>query len=187
MELSVHRFLPDADNALWGLYERAFDELRAEAVQRHLMTHSEFVQVMEDGRIDKLLVTDDAGRVGAMATMTNELDAVPLIEPEYFARRWPELYGDKRVWYVGFVAVDPEHQNAHAMARLIGRMCAEVGDDSGVICVDICRHREAVSKLSEVIERQANRFTPGVTRIDLDAQVFWAYEFPVAPAVSLPA
>jgi hypothetical protein len=176
--LTVHRALADSGEALWGLYERAFDELRGAAVQRHLMTHGEFRQVMDDERVDKLVVTDDDGQVGALATMTNELDAVPLVEPQYFARRWPDLYRDKRVWYVGFVAVDPEHQNAHAMATLIGRMCGAVGDGKGVICVDICRHREAVSKLSETIERQANRITPGVTRIDLDAQVYWGYEFP---------
>jgi hypothetical protein len=178
VQLSTHRHLADHDEQLWGLYQRSFEELRAAAVQRHLMTHSEFRAVMTDDRVDKFVVTDDAGRVGAMATMTNELDAVPLIAPEYFAARWPLLYDEKRVWYVGFVAVDPDHQNAHAMAGLIGRMCAEVGRGSGVICVDICRYREAASRLSEVIERQANRFTPGVTRVELDAQLYWGYEFP---------
>lgn len=177
MQLTTYTRLDDTDDRYWALYERAFDELRSAAVQRHLMTRAEFRAGLADERVLKLVVTDDEGRTGAMATMTNALDAVPLISPEYFARRWPALYAEKRVWYVSFVAVDPGHQNAGAMARLIGRMLEEFGGGSGLICVDICRYREQASRLSEVIERQANRVLPGVKRIDLDAQVYWGYEY----------
>jgi hypothetical protein len=177
LQLTTHTRLDDPDDGFWRLYECAFEELRATAVQRHLMTRDEFHAVMAEERILKLVVTDENGRPGALATITNALDAVPLIAPEFFARRWPTLYAENRVWYVSFVAVEPGHQNAGAMARLIRRMCDELGGRSGLICVDICRYREQASRLSEVIERQANRALPGMTRINLDAQTYWGYEY----------
>jgi ribosomal protein S18 acetylase RimI-like enzyme len=177
LELTTCTHLDDPGDRLWGLYLRAFEELRSAAVQRHLMNEGEFRAVLADERILKLVVTDDEGRTGGMATMTNVLHAVPLIAPEYFERKYPVLYAQNRVWYVSFVAVDPDHQSAGAMARLIGRMLEELGGRSGLICVDICRYRETASRLSEVIERQANRVMPGIKRIDLDAQVYWGYEY----------
>jgi hypothetical protein len=179
VQLAVVGTLSDPEGELWGLYQRAFDDLRVLAVQRHIMIRDEFDAVMADERVDKYVVTDADGTVAALATMTNELTAVPLISPEYFAHRWPDLYTKQRVWYVGFVAVEPAFQAQGVMQRIIDRMCAEVdGDAGGVICLDVCEYRETAQRLPTAIEGQANRSTPGITRIRLDAQVYWGYEFP---------
>jgi hypothetical protein len=58
-------------------------------------------------------------------------------------------------------------------------MCQAVDDESGgVICLDVCEYRESSVRLPAVIEGQANRSRPGITRVRLDAQVYWGYEFP---------
>jgi len=179
VDLAVVRVLDDPDGRLWRLYERAFDDLRVLAVQRHIMIRSEFDAVIADDRIDKYVVTGSDGTVTALATMTNELDAVPLISPEYFAHRWPDLHAKQRVWYVSFVAVDPVHQARGVMQRIIDAMCAAVDETAGgVICLDVCEYRETAQRLPTAIESQANRARPGITRVRLDAQVYWGYEFP---------
>jgi len=188
VRLTVVRRVDDPTGELWALYERAFDDLRTLAVQRHVMNHAEFAALMADERVEKFVVTADDGALAALATMTNDLPVLPLISPEYFAHRWPELYAAGRVWYVSFVAVDPVHHNAGVMNRIIDLMCQEAGcadgtgpadgGVGGVICVDICEYREFEQKLPTAIERQAGRHTPGVQRQRLDAQVYWAYEFP---------
>jgi hypothetical protein len=185
VHLAVVRTVDDTSGECWELYQRAFEDLRVLAVQRHLMNHAEFHAIMVDERVEKFLVTDDDGHLTALATMTNDLPVLPLISPDYFAHRWPELYAARRVWYVSFVAVDPAHHNAGVMNRIIERMCREAEDGTpndtgvgGVICVDICEHREDAQRLPVAIERQAGRHTPGVKRLRLDAQVYWAYEFP---------
>jgi hypothetical protein len=179
VRLAVVSSVADPDGELWGLYQRAFDDLRVLAVQRHIMVRDEFDAVLADDRIDKYVVTDSDGSVAALATMTRELDAVPLISPEYFAHRWPDLYAKQRVWYVSFVAVDPAHQARGVMQRIIDRMCAAVdGTAGGVICLDVCEYREASQRLPTAIEGQANRARPGIVRVRLDAQVYWGYEFP---------
>ena len=56
------------------------------------MYRAEFHDVLADERVDKYVVTAPDGSLAALATMTNELAVVPLISPDYFAHRWPELY-----------------------------------------------------------------------------------------------
>lgn len=103
--------LEDSAGEYWSLYENAFDDLRSLAVQRHLMLRPEFDELMLDKRVMKYAVRDEErGRVAALATMTNDLHAVHLISPEYFQRRWPQLYAEQRIWYVSFVAVEPDYQ-----------------------------------------------------------------------------
>ena len=82
--------VPDGDlrETLWKLYEDSFAELRSLAVQRHLMYRSEFDEVMDDPRISKYLALEDNGTPVGIATYTNDLEAVPLIAPEYFERHW---------------------------------------------------------------------------------------------------
>jgi hypothetical protein len=179
VHLTVHPKIDDSSGQYWNLYQRAFDDLRGVAVQRHLMYENEFAAVAADDRVAKYVVTDSQrGRVAALATMTNDLNAVPLISPEYFAQHWATLYQARKIWYVSFVAVEPDYQGTGAMGLLIGRMCQEVGSDGGVICVDICEHNETRHRLPTAIGALANTYTPGVNRKRLDAQVFWAYEFP---------
>jgi GNAT superfamily N-acetyltransferase len=181
VELAVHRRVrADAADDLWGVYERAFQELRAQAVQRHLLTRKEFEEILADERVGKYVVTDPArgGAACGLATLTNELSAVSLISPDYFAARWPELYDDRLIWYVGFLAVDPDYQGTGAIARLIGRLCAEVASTGGVIAADICEFNEEAMRLPTAFARLGRTFSPGLKQQRLDAQVYWAYEFP---------
>lgn len=178
MEQLVTGRLEDGDGEHWALYEEAFDDLRSLAVQRHLMIRPEFDELMLDKRVSKYVVRDpERNRVAALATMTNDLDAMHLISPDYFQRRWPDLYAAGRIWYVGFVAVDPDYQGTGAMTLLIQMMCRNVGGSSGLVCLDICEH-ETRQRLATAIEQLAGTFMPGVQRERLDAQVYWAYTFP---------
>lgn len=178
MELIVTSQIEDSNREHWDLYESAFQDLRSQAVQRHLMNDAEFKELMLDARVTKYVVRDPAtGRPAALATLTNDLAAVPLVSPEYFARHWPELYAQGRVWYVGFVAVEPEYQGSPAMGHLIERLCADVSAAEGMFVLDICEHRSR-RLLAAGIERIAGQHLPGLRRTRLDAQVFWGYEFP---------
>ena len=179
MELGVHQDIDDEQGKHWELYQRAFAEMRTTAVQRHLMHRGEFDQVMHDDRITKYVVRDpDRGRLSGLATMTSDLDAVPLIEPEYFKHHYPDLVAVGRLHYVSFVAVDPDYQGTGTMGLIIGEMCQQVSPTGGMICLDIAERNEAVHHLPTAIERIGNTFSPGTARHRLDAQVFWAYRLP---------
>lgn len=179
MELAVHTVIDSEHGAYWQLYQRAFAELRVTAAQRHVMLHEEFVTVLGDPRVIKYVVQDTArDRLSGLATMTNDLEAVPLISPEYFAHRYPGTVATASLWYVGFVAVDPDYQGTGTFGMIIGEACRRVAPSGGVICLDVSEGSEIVHHLPSAIERIGNTFAPGTTKRRLDAQVYWAYQFP---------
>lgn len=156
----------------WRLYHSAFEHLNTLTVQRHLLRRDEFDDIAADHRIEKWLVVGDDGQLLGLATYTNILDAWPLISPEYFQRRWPEQYALSRIWYCGFVAVQPHAPNT-TFLQLITDMYKVAEDADGVIGLDICRYNDETYRLGR-------RVIAGLTRIsggNVDAEVADAQQF----------
>ncbi|MEV6349040.1 hypothetical protein [Actinoplanes sp. NPDC051851] len=174
--------IPDEmQKAAWELYEGAFKDLRSLAVQRHLMYRSEFDEVMRDPRIDKYLCLDDSGNLCGLSTFTNDLDAVPLIAPEYFERRWPEMYQEKKIWYVGFAAVGTEARSTRAFAELVEAMHRTASDRNGMIAIDYCNYNDVERNFGRVVRLMLHRLSGGAMHSEcMDQQSFWLYEFPAA-------
>lgn len=164
--------------ACWSLYDRAFEELRIKAAQRHAMTRDEFDDVMVDGRVVKHLVcAPGTGRPCGLATLTNDLKAVPLISPEFYAHRWPGFYARQEIWYIGFVAVDPQYHGTPAVGRLIGSLTATIPPHGGILAADICSANESAG-LPDMFARLTGKFgRPQADLLRLDAQTYWGYEF----------
>jgi hypothetical protein len=142
----------------WTLYTEAFRELDALAVQRHLMYRQEFDDVVADRRVRKYLAVDDGGRLTGLATYTNHLEAMPLVSPTYFERRWPAFYAEHRIWYVGFVAVRPSVWQG------------------GIRVFDMCRHnveRGLQLAVAALLDRLG-----GLRAERADEQSYWMYTFP---------
>ncbi|HWS36987.1 MAG TPA: hypothetical protein VN408_30125, partial [Actinoplanes sp.] len=167
--------------AAWELYERALGEMRSLAVQRHLMYQSEFDEVMADRRVEKYVCIDEEGTLVGLSTFSNDLYAVPLISPEYFARKWPELYQQHRIWYAGFVAVDRASRSSRALLELMEAMYNTASAKNGIIALDFCRFNDVKRNMGRATERILNRFAGGTMRAErMDEEQFWAYEFPAA-------
>lgn len=165
----------------WDLYRTAFEELDSRAVQRHLMTRSEFTAVMHDRRVDKYLATNDDGRLVGLSTFTNILAAVPLISPAYFARRWPELAAGNKIWYCGFVAVPGHDRNV--FVDLVTEMYRAAEVHGGVIALDICRYNNDHHHLDRAIRMMLHGISEGRVRCEeADAQTYQIYETAPDPA-----
>lgn len=162
----------------WALYASAFEQLRYAAVQRHLMYRHEFDEVMRDARVSKYLALDSV-RIAGLATFSNELDAMPLISPDYFARRWPNEYADKRVWYLGFFAVDHAYRGTGVFDQVIAKLWAQVRAHGGVAGLDVCDYNTALG-LPAAIQRTLQGLTPQVITERADTQTFWCYILPTA-------
>jgi GNAT superfamily N-acetyltransferase len=189
MQIQVEELVPAAQaEEAWQLYREAFDELRSTAVQRHVMNRAEFDGVLDDRRILKYLGVDpDSGdRMGALATFTNELDAVPLISPDYFQRRWPTHFAEGRIWYIGFFATHPDYRGSGIFERIIEDMYRVIQPRQGLAALDICRRNEELYGLPQaihgVLAELAGRDVPagGVRGQRIDEQSYWLYEFPRA-------
>jgi len=164
----------------WELYIKAFHDLNALAVQRHLMYRSEFDEVMRDQRIQKYMCLDDDGTLVGMSTYTNDLSAVPLIAPEYFERHWPEHYAARKIWYIVFVAVHPQAQGRAAFAQLVEEMYLVAATQNGLVGLDICSYNDEVRNMSRVFRLMIRRLTANMRFERIDQQSFWLYEFPSA-------
>jgi len=159
----------------WQLYTTAFDELRTAAVQRHVMHRGEFDAVMADDRVDKYVGVSDDGTVTSLATFTNVLEAMPLISPEFFADRWPREYAEGRVWYLGFIAIHPDHRSTGVFESVIEELWRPVRKGRGVAALDMCSRNEAIG-LPDAITRTLAAFTPDVLTTALDQQSYWSFE-----------
>jgi hypothetical protein len=179
MDVDVTKVVPaERLEDAWELYAGAFEELRAAAVQRHLMRRTEFDEVMADDRVEKYLAHDGERLVG-LATVTNDLDAMPLISPDYFARRWPNHYAQRRIWYLGFIAIRPDQRGGAVRALLVDRLWQPVRASRGVAALDICSRNDALG-LPRAIHRALERLSPDVVATKLDAQVYWAFDLRAA-------
>jgi hypothetical protein len=181
MEIDVVKVLADPwREAAWRLYNDAFDELRATAVQRHVMYRHEFDEVMADERVMKYVgLEGEPAIMTGLATFTNDLDAMPLISPEYFARRWPDRYAERRIWYIGFFAVHPEHRGTGMFEAVIGNMWQLVLAGHGIAALDICRRNDRLG-LPQAIHQTLESLSPGAAASRMDEQTFWLYETPPA-------
>jgi hypothetical protein len=147
---------PETLECAWELYIEAFRDLNALAVQRHLMYRSEFDELMRDQRVQKYMCLDDDGTLLGMSTYTNDLDAVPLIAPEYFERHWPDHYAANKIWYI------------------------VAATQNGLVGLDICSYNDDVRNMSRVFRLMIRRLTANMRFERIDQQSFWLYEFPAA-------
>jgi acetyltransferase (GNAT) family protein len=170
----------DLHDAAWKMYQDAFEELNTLAVQRHMMYPSEFDEVMLDTRVTKYLALTDDGSLCGVATYTNDLDAVPLIAPKYFERHWPEHYAARKIWYIGFVAVNPEHQGREAFAQLVEQMYLVASTQNGLVGLDICTYNDDVRHMSRIFRLMVSRLSENMRFSKIDQQSYWLYEFPSA-------
>jgi hypothetical protein len=165
----------------WQLYHEAFKELNAFAVQRHLMYRAEL-----DARVQKYICLDDDGAMCGLSTYTNDLDAVPLISPQYFARRWPQHYAERRIWYVGFVAVR-DGAPLTTFSSLIAAM-HETSTRGALTALDVCSRTDEVRHLPRSVRVLLHRIGGRVRMERLDEQSYWLYEFlDAAPATEAEA
>jgi len=168
--------------AAWDLYLGAFKELNTLAVQRHLMHRDEFDGVMNDQRVQKYLCVADDGTLCGLATYTNDLDAVPLIAPEYFERHWPEHYAARKIWYIGFVAVHPQAQGRHVFRQLVEELYVVAATQNGLVGIDICSYNDDVLNMSHIFRSMVARLTANMRFQRIDQQSYWLYEFPAEAA-----
>lgn len=164
---------------VWSTYLAAFEPLRSIAMQRHLMTRDELDAVLDDVRVTKYVAVDEAGAVVGLGTLTNDIASMPLVEPAFFASRWPEHWAAGRCYYIGFVAAHPDLQGTTLFTELIQLMSYTASLTGGVAVLDVCRHHVDRYALPEAIGRITSAVVPAVHVEQVDAQTYWAYESPV--------
>lgn len=164
-------------SAAGSLYVDAFLEISALAVQQHMVTPDQFLDMCEDDRIEKWFARDDEGDLIGLGVQTTDLDAWPLISPAYFERKWPKLYAERKIWYVGFVCTrqDPPAP-VSTFAEIITAMSEAARAADGISVMDYCTAnimRGLPKGALRILKRSRDE-----TRMQcIDQQSFVAYDF----------
>lgn len=170
----------DLTDPAWEFYRTTFSPLVTRSATRHLMTRAEFEPMMADRRAPKFLTRDAEGVTG-LSVMTDDLSAVPLISPPFFAAHWPELYEQRRLIYCVFIGAVPGDRGDGvfvALQQLIyDRMVRPV--DAAVL-LDICMWNESNLRLPWAVEGILTQIGGAATATRVDSQSYWLYEFSAA-------
>lgn len=153
-------------------YRDAFRPLRKKAAQRHVMTSTEFREVMGNGLIRKFIVVDGDDFLG-MSCITNDLHSWPLIEPEFFYHRFPAEAIRNDIWYIGFAFAVPGVREP-VLPALLKAMYPLSKD--GISIMDFCTFN-VDRGLPAYVEGILKGINPLVGMHAEDAQEFWTIDF----------
>ena len=161
----------------WDFYHETFAPLAVHAVQRHVLHRGEFDGLMAGRRVTKY-VARGGGTVVGLSAMTEDLSTLPLLSPEFFAHRWPDLYAQQRILYCMFVGVHSGPPGKGVFVALQREMYKQVEALRGMVVLDICAYNEAELGLPWAIESILTPIAGGAFATRLDSQSYWLYEFP---------
>lgn len=162
---------------LYGRYEEAFRDVNRLAAQRHLMTLDEYMHVQFDPRITKYTAYADDGAPIGQSCITDDLAAWPLVAPEYFEHRWPDLYRTRRIFYVGYVGAHAGAQRHGVFGALLAEMAPQVIDAQGVAVMDVCARNLWKPDVPAGAGRTLAALSDRLRFAAVDRQEFWAFRF----------
>jgi hypothetical protein len=161
--------------AFHDLYETAFGPLRVQALARQVLTEVEFHAQMADGAVMKYVAWDDDDRPVGLCTLTNRLETVPWISPEYFADRYPDHWERNAVWYFGFVLTHPTERRSRFVDQLVEVGIGELVEQHAICAWDMCAYNDATLGIGPRLVESFERLT-GVTARLADTQNYYTLD-----------
>lgn len=162
--------------ALWQIYHEAFAPLAELAMQQHLWTRDEILAELANPDIVKFVGTSGDEPVG-LCMVTNELESVPMISPEFLRARYPEQAARNAIFYGVVIFVRTGYRGRTLFARLGTHAGQEAATKSGVIVFDVCSFNRMHASLDDNLRRLAQSF-PNSSMDLLDQQSWFAIEVP---------
>ncbi|MEO6880642.1 MAG: hypothetical protein ABI181_06765 [Mycobacteriaceae bacterium] len=162
--------------AFWALYLRAFEPLRTRAAARNVLHHEEFVEEMNDARVQKYVAWDHEGHAVGLTTLTDDLAAVPWVSPEYYAAQFPEHAARGALYYLGFTLVHPRARRGSAFTDMMQPLLSRLVRERAVVCSDVC----AFNNAAHGFEGNVIAMLTNAAEVDvevLDTQTYYSARF----------
>ncbi len=158
----------------YALYVETFGELAVRAVNRHLLRRDEFMAMMVDPRIDKIVIEEEStGEVIAMCTLTNHLEVVDWISPDYFAHHYPDHWARGAVYYLGFSLVSSPRRRVQLFSELITHVSRTLLAKDAMCSYDICTFNNEMIGLGDAVESIVKRAVPQAEVRAVDTQTYY--------------
>lgn len=145
---------------LYGLYQPAFEPLKARSAARQVLTRTEFFDQMRDARVDKYVAWENGAEPIGVITMTRHLESVPWISPDYFAVRYPEHWARNAIYYLGFMLANPRNRTALFLETIVHGLIEPLVSERAILAYDMCDHNSSVlglsTRIADVLLRHAH-------------------------------
>ena len=162
--------------ALWEMYREAFEPLGTRAIQQHLWSKEEILGELANEQIIKFIGWRGDEPVG-MCMLTNNLDLVPMISPEFLRSRFPEHAERDAIFYGIMIFVRAGFRGKTMFARLGTLMAQETAQHGGVVLFDMCAFNREHGSLDENLGKLARPFAGSAMSL-VDQQSWFAVELP---------
>lgn len=175
--VEVDRFvLGGRAERLYQIYLESFAPLRTQAAARHVLTEDEFRDEMSDPRILKYTVWRSESEPVALATITNELEAVTWVSSDFFAARYPQHAARKAIYYLGIAMVAPHRGQFRLLERIVRELVTGCVAKRGILAYDVCAFNDATVSFGRRAEAILRRIAP--VRVDVaDTQTYYEARF----------
>lgn len=183
MHVSVEYVLSAEELAeLYPIYAEAWGKLLIHAAARHVLTEDEFREEMLDARIEKIIVRDDDGAFAGLTTLTNDMAAIPWVNPQHYAFRYPDAAGRNALFYLGYMFIDQAHRHRNLIKLMASAIDERLSGVGGVVGFDICSFN-----IEHGLGRRMTSLLRASDRIDsLDTQTYYAADYRRTAQASLP-
>ena len=177
VQISVERVVTGAvADELWHQYWANFEPLQTLAVQKQHSDRDEFLELLANPAVITYVGWDGSRPVG-MAMITNSLDDVPELSPDFLRARFPEQAARDAIYVGIYVMVDPQHRGLTLFHRLYMECWQLAAQARGVLVVDTCEFNRTTFDTDGLAQRVGESF-PNCTVSVLDRQTWYAAELP---------
>lgn len=169
--------------ALWDSYYANFHPLEELAVLQHCYTREEVLGELANPRITKIVGWQDGAPVG-LAMVTNSLEDVPQISPDFLRKSYPAHAANNAIYFGILVMVVPGRRGMTLFSRLSTELWQIPATAGGVLIYDICDFNRITFDAERLSQKLADNFPQSSVAV-IDRQTWYAAELP-APIPEAP-
>ncbi len=168
----------DGDNAeaLWDAYFENFQPLAELAMLQHVFSREEIMAELANRDILKIVAWQDGRPVG-LGMVTNVLEAVPQISPEFLRAKYPEHAARQAIYFGILVMVSPRVRGRTIFGRIYTELWQVPAKAGGVLAFDICEFNRTLFDADALATRIASQFPRSNVGV-VDRQTWYVAELP---------
>jgi hypothetical protein len=170
------RIVGDDAEALWEAYHENFAPLAELAILQHLYPRDEILAELANPDILKIVAWQDGRPVG-LGMVTNVLEAVPQVSPEFLRAKYPDHAARNAIYFGILVMVSPRLRGRTLFGRIYTEMWQVPARAGGVLAFDVCEFNRTMFDTDTLTRRIASQFPRAQVDV-VDRQTWYVAELP---------
>ncbi len=162
--------------ALYEAYLESILPLTSLAVLKHLDSKAEVLANLANPRIEKIVGWQGDLPVG-LAMVTNSLEDVSEISPDFLRSKYPEHAAKNRIYVGMLVLVSPRLRGLTLFGRLYTELWQVPALAGGILVFDVCEFNRTMFDTDLLAKRIADNFPRSSVEL-LDRQTWYVAELP---------